>query len=879
MGVAAAKAGARLLERETVLGSLRETRDEALAGRGRLVLVAGEAGVGKSAAARTFCDEARASARVLWGGCDALFTPRPLGPFLDIAEEADGELQAAVDGGAPEVVAVLLRMVTPRSATILVLEDLHWADEATLDAVRLLARKVGQVPLLVLATYRDDELDRIHPLRIVLGELATRPRVERLTVPPLSLDAVAELAGSAEVDAVELHRLTGGNPFFVTEVLASGNGAIPPTVRDAVLARAARLTDEARALLDAVAVAPPSVEPWLLEALAGEHVDALEECLASGMLVGGANAVEFRHDLARLAVEESLEPRRWLRLHRRALAALAEPQAGAPDLARLAHHADAAGDGDAVLRFARAAAERAEAVGAHREAAAQYGRVLRYADGLPTEERATLLERQSDAYYYTDEQAQAIAILERAIELRRKLGDTRREGEARARLVPYLTCRGLLAEAERAAAQAIALLEPLPPSRELARANASMALLRANYDDFDGAIDWGTRAIALAERAGDPVTLVDASITAGTAELLRDGVHAVGTLEGALELARRHELPARVVRAMHNLARGALDHHAHELAWRWLEAALEYCDELELDLWRLSLLGLRAELELEQGSWTAAAATAKLLIDEKRDSPDPRCVGLVTLALVRARRGDPGAAQLLADASAMEGTADDFYRYVRIAAAQAEIAWLERRANGIREETQTALDLAVDRRSWRSIETLGYWRWKHGIVDELPSGLGESWAVQLAGDWQGAAAAWRALGCPYEEALALSEADDERALRLALEKSRQLGARPLGAMVSRRLRELGVRGVARGPRPSTRRNGAALTAREVDVLRLLADGLRNAAIAERLFVSPRTVDHHVSAILRKLGVRSRGEAVAKAGRLALLQDPQPADPT
>ena len=377
-----------------------------------------------------------------------------------------------------------------------------------------------------------------------------------------------------------------------------------------------------------------------------------------------------------------------------------------------------------------------------------------------------MLERQSDAYYYTDEQVQAIALLEQAIALRRQIGDNLGEGDARARLVPYLTCRGLLAEADQAATQAIALLEPLPPSRELARASASMALLRSNYDDLDGAIDWGTRAIALAERTGDPVTLVEASITAGTAELLRDGVHAAVTLERALDLARRHELPARVVRAMHNLAYGALEHHAHELAQRWLDAGLEYCDELELDLWRLSLLAWRAELELEQGRWTEAAATATLLIAEKRDSPEPRNVGLVTLALVRARRGDPGTAQLLAEASAMEGTADDFYRSVRIAAAQAEIAWLERRENGIGKATQTAFDLAVARGSQRWVERLGYWRWKHGIVDELPSGLGEPWALQLAGDWQGAAAAWRALGCPYEEALALSEARRQRALAL-----------------------------------------------------------------------------------------------------------------
>lgn len=869
MAVVAATDRARLLERETVLAGLRERLDEARAGRGRLVLVAGEAGVGKSVAVRGFCEEAR-GARVLWGGCDALFTPRPLGPFLDIAEEVGPELRAAIAGGPPAIVGALLRLVAPNEATIVVLEDVHWADEATLDALRLLARKVGQAALLVLATYRDDELDRAHPLRVVVGELATRPEVERLSVPPLSPDAVAELAAPGEIDAAALHRLTGGNPFFVTEVLACGDGTIPATVRDAVLARAARLSDGARALLDAVAVAPPRVELWLLEALAGEHVDALEECLASGMLIERLGAVEFRHDLARLAIEESLEPRRRLSLHRRALVALAEPPVGEPDVVRVAHHAEAAGDGDAVLRFAAAAAEQAEGVGAHREAAAQYARALRFAEGLQPEERAALLERQSNAFYYTDEQVQAIATLEQAIELRRKAGDARGEGDAFARLVPYLTCRGRLADAAHAATRAIELLEPFPASRELANANAALALLRINHGDLDGTIERADAAIELAERSGDHRTLVEASITAGTAEMYRDGFQSRARLERALELARRYELPAQTLRAMHNLARGAVGERVHVAAEFWLAVALEYSDELELDLWRLSLLAIRADSELERGRWADAATTAKLLIDENRDSPHPRTIGFVTLALVRARRGDPDTRQPLAGAGEAGGSKEDIDCCAPTASALAEIAWLERREEDVREATQAAFDLAVVRGASEWIGRLSYWRRKHGIVDEVPPALEGAWATLLAGDWDGAAARWRALGFPYEEALALSESDDPDALVRALELCRELAAKPLAAMVSRRLRELGVRGIARGPRASTRRNGAALTAREVDVLRLLAEGLRNAAIADRLFVSPRTVDHHVSAVLRKLGVKSRGEAVAEAGRLAML---------
>jgi DNA-binding CsgD family transcriptional regulator len=258
-----------------------------------------------------------------------------------------------------------------------------------------------------------------------------------------------------------------------------------------------------------------------------------------------------------------------------------------------------------------------------------------------------------------------------------------------------------------------------------------------------------------------------------------------------------------------------------------------------------------------------------VLVDENRDSPQPRITGLVTLALVRARRGDPDARAALAAATEVGGSAEDIDCCAPIAVAQAEVAWLDGRELDVRESTDAAFRLAVQLGA-RYVGSIAYWRQKHGVVEELTPVLDEPWASQVAGDWAVAAARWRELGCPYEEALALSEAEDADALVRALDLCRQLGARPLGAIITRRLREFGVRGIARGPRASSLTNEAALTTREVEVLGLLAEGLRNAAIAERLFVSPRTVDHHVSAILRKLAVKTRGEAVAEAGRLALL---------
>src|SRR5262245_23434451 len=303
------------VERQRELAALEAAYAEVSAGRARVALLTAEAGGGKTALIERFCADRAHSTRVLRGACDALFTPRPLGPIHDFAADAGPELRDKLLGEAipHEVAAALLDELRAHGPTVLVVEDIHWADEATLDVVRLVARRVAGVGVLLVLTYREEALDARHPVRVVLGELATGAAFMRIPLAPFSADAVAALAEPYALDADELYKVTGGNPFFVTEVLASGNDAIPSTVRDAVLARAVRLGGEARAVLDAVAIAPPQVELWLLEELAGEHVGALSECLSSGMLVEpAAGAISFRHELARLAIEESLEPRQRL---------------------------------------------------------------------------------------------------------------------------------------------------------------------------------------------------------------------------------------------------------------------------------------------------------------------------------------------------------------------------------------------------------------------------------------------------------------------------------------------------------------------------------------------------------------------------------------
>jgi DNA-binding CsgD family transcriptional regulator/tetratricopeptide (TPR) repeat protein len=852
-----------LLERDAELTILEIAIEESRSA-GRVVVVLGEAGIGKTSLVGSVA-EALDARRVLWGACDPLVTPRPMGPLHDVARQAGGALAAAVEGSGSRESVLAAALDELAAASVLVVEDLHWADDATLDLLALLGRRLARSPGCLVLTCRTDALGERPEVRRVLGALP-RECVRRIEPRALSPDAVALLARRAGRDPADLHARSGGNPFFVTEALAAPAGEeVPASVREAVALRLGLLGPRARAVVELAAVIPGPAELWLVAEIAGGGAAAIDECIDAGLLGLRGEALAFRHDLARRAVEEEISPVRRRELDRLVLYAL--EGAGDADPARLAHHARRAGDVESIRRLASAAARAATAAGGHRQALEHWEAALAAEDGS-----AQALEGVAVEAYLCGRPDRALEARRALLALHDAAGDALRVGDDLRWLARILWWSGRGTEAAATGDRSIAVLEAFPESRELAMALSGRSQLAMLAERNDEAIALGTRAAGLARRLGDRETVAHALTNVGTA-LAGGPEHERGRalLEEAFALAAGAGEDDHAARALVNLATTTLVRRRDDpRVIGDVDRALEFARERELDGYVQYLLGARANVRLLCGDWPAAEADARAALELGTQPGVSVCPALVALGRLQARRGDAEAGATLDEAWRLAVATGELQRLAPTAAARAEHAWLDGNLPGTAAAAREAFALTTAHDfPWPRAE-LAYWLWRAGDPVAPHADDPAPYACAIAGDWRGAAAAWAALGFPYERAEALADADDESARLEALAGFDAHGAARAAAHLRRRLRADGVRRIPRGPRPASRAAPAGLTPREAEVLDLLVRGATNAQIARTLVIAPKTVDHHVSAVLAKLGVSSRRDAGAAAERLGAM---------
>ncbi len=773
-----------LVERAHELEAIARSLESVQGGRGTIALVTGEAGIGKTSLLRRFLADHLDGFELWWGTCDDLLTQRPLAPFADIADHIGGSLGAAVRTGTISSVvdALVQQLRSRRQPTVMVVDDAHWADDATLDVLKSLGRRIEGLQTLLAITVREEALEEPR-FRFFLADL---PREATLRIPlgPLTLEGVRQLAGD-ERRAEDVFRVTEGNPFFVTEVLGDPDATVPATVKDALLGKVARLGDEARAVVELVSVVPGQAERWLVETCLGDVDDALDECERARILEPSTLDVRFRHVLARRSVEDALPSSRRRRLHREVLDALV---ARSGDPARLVHHAENAGDIDALVQFAPAAARRAAEAGAPREAAGQFERALAHADRYPDAELAELLEEYAQVSYAVHPDTdKAVVAMRRAVDLRRALGDPTKLGAALRLLSRVAWWSARRAEAEEAAEEAVAVLEAIEPSPVLAMAYSNRSQLMMLKNDVEDAVLWGRKAIAMAERFDDPVILAHALNNVGTAEMYSGDEAGMEKLRKSIQVALAAGSHDDVCRGYQNLVSTYSSLRRYEEALRVVEDELTYAEEHEQFNFYHGALLERARVWMELGEWDRAEEDSRHIVERSGQLGLPAILSVSVLGRLGVRRGAPDAVTLLSEEWDRARRLGENQVMAPSAAAWAELAWLRPdhgdEARRVLEVVKPSLDLYG--REWDRGE-VQFWAWRSGLWQREYDEIAEPYALQMDGAWQAAAAAWEAIGCPYQRAVALLDGD-----RPALVEAESildgLGARPALDLVRRRL--------------------------------------------------------------------------------------------
>lgn len=863
-----------LIERDGPLTLLQSRFDDIAEGEGHCIILNGEAGIGKTALVRAFCQQKRPLTNIYLGTCDALFTPRPLAPFYDIIWQIWGD-EWKKEGNLEDRVDLFTqffhRLSSRKDATIIVFEDIHWADEATLDFIKFLARRITRIHCLFILTYRDDEVHSLHPLRDLVGQLPSHS-FTRLQPAPLSRPAVDRMAAAKGFSGEDVYTISGGNPFYVNEILASYSPGIPDNIKDSILSVYHRLDEPTKQVWEILSVLPTGLEVEYLGQLTPEHTTALAPSLETRILLLKDGRLFFKHELYRRTIETSLSPFLRIDLNKKILQLFRNSFEKNREIERIIHHAKNANEHALVVRYAPIAALQASSLGAHIEASKLYFSAIEYYQDNDKEKLAGFYASYAYECYLTGRIEEAIIYQTRASHIWEEKGDIERLGNTLWFLSRLWWFNGHRRHAERHAQQAIDLLADRPSSTAKAMAFSNMSQLKMLSDKTVECIYWGDQAIAIAKELDNEEILCHALNNVGTVQMRipANKQKGIDWLQQSLRIALKHGYQEHAARAYTNMGGDSVRIRDYPFATKILEEGLRYCEERELGSWQTYMLSWKARLLLDTGRWDEAARIAGDLIRKGERASIIKVGALLVVGTIKMRKGDPDALSLLQEAKTRAFESMELQRTLPALAAVLEYEWITGENILEKKEIEYAIGLIGQPGLLHESSQFDFWlsrvRGQQVPMYEMEKDYRAD-NPEMALD---AAASWQRLGCPYEQALFLFEGDDN-AKREAISIIHQLGATPVYEKMKAGMRTSGITGIPRGMRKTTQANPALLTDRELGILRLLKEGLQNKEIGSRLFISAKTVDHHISSILFKLDVNTRVKAVQEATRLGIVK--------
>jgi DNA-binding CsgD family transcriptional regulator/tetratricopeptide (TPR) repeat protein len=846
-----------LVERDEQLEMLHALMTEPVS-TGSVALISGEAGFGKTSLLRTFIAGLDHRYRILEAACEPVGVPTAFAPLFDLLDAFPDELRGDVRAGSgrPAVYAGMLDLLKS-DRVVLTIEDLQWADEATLGLVRYLGRRIGPTRSCLVVTFRNEELDLTHPLHLVTADLALVGT--RIDLQPLSLKGVEELTKGLDLDPVEIHAATLGNPFLVEEVVSHPGSTLPATIANAVMVRAARLSPDALEVLYQVALSPDGLPLTLLTKLNPEAGSYVDLAVRRRLLDSVNGQVTCRHALIRDSLEQAVPPALKMDLHRRLLELLEETADDSPDIARLAYHAVGAGDGDKVVDYSLRAARDASRGGAHRQAAVHYANALEYQSKMPEKVLEDTLLEAAMEHCLVNLFQEACDLADQRVEMMDTKLD---EARARAWLAYFESRENDLPACRREADLAIEVLQGEPPSEELALAHAVLSWVLAVEGDASASIEHGEEAAAVARAAGSPRVEVHANTTVGMCRHWLGDPVGRARIEDAIRLGRESGADEWTARAYNNLGMTHLGSLELGRAAEYFEELVDFTTSRELEAWYIAAVSALSSIHLATGRWEEVDQALSLVLGQ-RTCISTEVESLIVAATLALRRGDPDSGEMIERIlDRIEGSRDHEIA-VGGAALAMEGAWVGVVDPQIAGGRYTAMlgspGLADD--NWGR-EMLAFWARRLDLEPpqgEIPEPAGLEWEGRISD----AADEWERLGYVVEAAITRSLVPSTD-LTSVFSTLSELGADGSARGLRRELQRRGVKGIPRGTRDSTRENPARLTARQAEVLELMTRGLSNAAIADKLYITEKTAGHHVSAILAKMNATSRLEAVAMA---------------